>query len=173
METTQATTTTRDIVITVPVFINNGQREDWTFDTTEFRLTEQNLQDQEMKIAHAHSQWSLVLAWYKNAILNLDNKRACEEARDKAIAQDGLSKRGIKLTSETAKKDALYTYQDGQTYPFAERVLMYENKRAELQYYQDIVANAILKSLDIEKDMLITLSANDRARYRTTVNTIN
>jgi len=161
-------------VITIPVYINEGKREDWTFDTEEFKLTEQNINEQAMKISNAYSLWSTVAAWYRSAIQKLEIEEAPKEARFKSIAVDAGRKKGIKYDSERAKQDAIYLYQEVPTgpYVFAEEVLKYQNLKSEYLYYLDLVENAILKALSIEKDMIVSLGAQVRAGYSATTNVV-
>ena len=74
----------------------------------------------------------------------------------------------VKYTSETAKMDAVLTYREGDNFPFAEEELAYQNERAELLYYIDIIEGSILKALSMEKDMIVSLGAQIRAGYSAT-----
>ena len=161
-------------VITIPVYINEGKKELWSFDTEEFKLTEQNINEQAMKISNAYSLWSTVAAWYRSAIQKLEIEEGPKEARYKMIAVDAGRKKGIKYDSERAKNDAIFVYQETPNGPyiFAEEVLKYQNVKTEYMYYLDLVENAILKALSIEKDMIVSLGAQIRAGYSATTNVV-
>ena len=77
----------------------------------------------------------------------------------------------LKYNSETAKMDAVLTFKDASgTFIYAEEELKYNTKRAEILYYIDIVEGTVLKSLSMEKDMIVSLGAQMRAGYSATTN---
>ena len=152
------------MIITVPQTIIKDGGEDWVFDSARFQLTEESLNEQSMKIASAYSEWSYVAAKLRKNLLDLERNYSDWEPKALAVVEAEAKQAGIVFKSEKAKTAALYNHKDGNNaYDFAEVVLKYQNKKDELSYYIDLVENAILKPLSIEKDMIVSLGANMRA----------
>lgn len=134
-----------------------------TFDTDSVVLTEENINEQSMVIAREFTKWGLVHAQYRRKLLLAEAKHAKWFAQVKQVVIDTTK---VKYNSETAKQDAVLTFRDDAgNYIYAEEELKYQNKRAELIYYIELVETAILKALSMEKDMIVSLGAQMRAGY--------
>ena len=161
------------MIIEVPQTVLKDGGMDWKFDTAQFQVNEENIDAQAMKIANSYSEWSYVAARLHKNLLDLERKYSEWEPKAIAIVEAEARSIGIKYNSEKAKTNALFTHkgQDG-TNDFAERILQYQNIKDELVYYIDLVENAVLKSLSIQKDMIITLGANLRAGMNVQTNAV-
>lgn len=152
------------MIITIPQTIIKDGGEDWSFDSARFQLTEESINEQSMKIASAYSEWSYLAARLRKNLLDLERTYNDWEPKAIAIVEAEAKQLGIVFKSEKAKTAALYNHKDNNNaYDFAEVVLKYQNQKDELTYYIDLVENAILKPLSIEKDMIVSLGANMRA----------
>lgn len=157
--------------IKIPYELGENEIEMLTFDTDSVVLTEENINEQTMKIAKEYTKWALVYSQYKRKLLLLDAKHSKWLAQAKQIVMDTVK---AKFTSETAKMDAVLTFRDESgNCTYAEDELRYNNKRAELLYYIDILESAILKALSMEKDMIVSLGAQMRAGYSVTTNKLD
>lgn len=152
------------MIITVPYEDVNKQQKEAKFDTDSVMLTEENINEKSMVIAQQIAKWSFVYAQYHRKLILLEAEHTKRLAMQKQIVMST----GVKYSSETAKMDAVLTYKQGDVYPFAEEELMYQNKKAELMYYIDVVEGSILKALSMEKDMIVSLGAQMRAGYKAT-----
>lgn len=150
------------MIINVPYEAENGEKKTASFNTDSVMLTEENINEKSMEIARDISRWSWVFAQYRRKLLLREAMHTKRLAMQKQIVMD---KTKLKYTSETAKMDAVLTYQEGDSFPFAEEELMYQNEKAELMYYIDIIEGSILKALSMEKDMIVSLGAQMRAGY--------
>lgn len=161
------------MIITVPQNILKDGGSDWTFDTANFQLTEENINEQSMKLANTYSEWSYVSARLRKNLLDLERAYSDWEAKALAIVEAEAKQVGILFKSEKAKVTAMYNHKaaDG-TNDFAEHILFYENQKTELQYYMDLVDNAVLKSLSVMKDMVVTVGANIRAGLNAQTNAV-
>lgn len=158
------------MIIKVPYESENGPVTA-TFDTDSVVLTEENINEQSMVIAKQFTKWAMVYAQYKRKLLLLEAEHAKRLAQQKQIVMDATK---IRYTSETAKMDAVLTFKDeAGNFKFAEDELMYNNTKAEYLYYLDILENGILKSLSVEKDMIISLGAQMRAGYSASTNQVS
>ena len=153
------------MIITVPYEDVNNQKKEAKFDTDSVMLTEENINEKSMVIAQQIAKWSFVYAQYRRKLILLEAEHTKRLAMQKQIV---IAASGVKYTSETAKMDAVLTYKQGDAYPYAEEELMYQNKKAELLYYIDIIDGSILKALSMEKDMIVSLGAQMRAGYKAT-----
>lgn len=153
------------MIISVP-FEENGEVVEKQFSTDDVLVTEENINERAQALAQLYSCWSCVYAQYRRKLLLLEAKHAKWIAQVKQIVIDATK---VKYNSETAKMDAVLTYQDPSgNYVYAEEELRYNNKRAELLYYIDLVEGSILKALTMEKDMIVSLGAQMRAGYSAT-----
>ncbi len=161
------------MIITVPQTVLKDGGEDWKFDTANFQVTEENIDQQAMKIASAYSEWSYVAARLRKLTLDLERTHSDWEAKALAIVEAEARTAGIIFKSEKAKVTAMYNHKaaDGSN-DFAESILFYENAKNELSYYTDLVDNSILKSLSIMKDMIVTIGANIRAGLNAQTNAV-
>lgn len=161
------------MIITIPQTILKDGGSDWTFDTNQFQVTEENINEQSMRIAAAYSEWSYVAARLRKRMLDLERAYTDWEAKALAITEAEARQTGVVFKSEKAKTTAMYNHKaaDG-TNDFAEHILFYENEKAELTYYTDLVDNSILKSLSIMRDMIISIGANIRAGMNAQTNAV-
>lgn len=157
------------MIITVPYTDIDNVKKEAKFDTDSVMITEENINNQSMVIATKIAKWSFIYAQYRRMLLLLDAEHTKRLAMQKQIV---MAATGAKYSSETAKMDAVLTYKQGDAYPYAEEELMYQNKKAELLYYIDIVEGSILKALSMEKDMIVSLGAQMRAGYKATTTTL-
>lgn len=153
------------MIISIPFEAQDGTQKTATFNTDSVMLTEENINEKSMEIAREISRWSWVFAQYRRKLLLREALHTKRLAMQKQIVMD---KTKVKYTSETAKMDAVLTYKEGDSFPFAEEELTYQNERAELLYYIDIIEGSILKALSMEKDMIVSLGAQMRAGYSAT-----
>lgn len=159
------------MLVKVPYENSDGTTVEKEFDTDAVVLTEENLNEQAMVISKLFTEWSLVYAQYKRKLLLLEAKHSKWLAQAKQVVIDSTK---LKYNSETAKMDAVLTYKDETgNFVYAENELIYNNKRAEILYYIDVVESAVLKALSIEKDMIVSLGAQMRAGYANTVNQVS
>lgn len=159
------------MIIQVPYETPDNTTSVLKFDSDSVMITEENISIQASVIAQKYSLWSMVYAQYQRKLLLLEAKHAKWLAQAKQVVMDSTK---VKYSSETAKMDAVLNFQNANgVFEFAEQELQYQNQKAELLYYIDILDSAILKSLNMEKDMIITLGAQMRAGYSASTNTVN
>lgn len=128
------------MIIEVPQTVLKDGGQDWKFDTAAFQLTEENINEQSMKIANSYSEWSYVSAKIRKNLLDLERKYSDWEAKAIAIVEAEARENGIVFKSEKAKTTALYNHKDTTgNMDFAERILSYENLKDEYNYYIDLV----------------------------------
>ena len=86
--------------IKIPYELGENEIEMLTFDTDSVVLTEENINEQTMKIAKEYTKWAMVYSQYKRKLLLLDAKHSKWLAQAKQIVMDTVK---AKFTSETAK----------------------------------------------------------------------
>lgn len=153
------------MIIKVPFEAQDGSKTVATFNTDSVMITEENINEKSMEVAREISRWSWVFAQYRRKLLIREAVHTKRLAMQKQIVMDATK---AKYSSETAKMDAVLTYREGDAFPFAEEELKYQNERAELLYYIDIIEGSILKALSMEKDMIVSLGAQIRAGFSAT-----
>ncbi len=153
---------------------HNGTQENWVFDTQEELLTEQNINEQAMHLSDSYAKWAFASAHYKKLIQLKESELEVFLANAKLVAIEYGKKLGWKYDSEKARIDAVRNHKDSTgKYVYATDLLTLENTLRELKYYQSIIDGAILESLKIKKEMIITIGAQIRAGLGATNLVIN
>lgn len=143
---------------------HNGKDETWVFDTQDELLTEQNINEQAMILSDSYAKWAFASAHYKKLIQLKEAELDTFMAGAKLVAVEQGKKYGWKYESEKARVEAVRNYKDSTgKYVYAVDLLTLENAIRELRYYQALIDGAILESLKIKKEMIITIGAQIRA----------